>query len=113
MDGARGPKRSGAVVFVLLFPQLLCVLYDRRTNLAGSIAAFVVSLVLRLGGGEPLFGVPPLIPYPEIFAGLLPLEPAKWYDPENGALLFPFKTLAAAVGLVILPTVSRLAQRLQ
>ena len=78
-----------------------------------SIVAFLVSLALRIGGGEPLFGVPPVIPYPEIFGSVLPLEPANWYDAETGALLFPFKTLAAAAGLVILPTVSRLAQRLQ
>ena len=46
-----------------------------------------MSLVLRLGGGEPLFGIPALIPYPE------------WV---------PFKTVAAGVGLILLPVVSRL-----
>jgi high affinity choline transporter 7 len=75
------------LVFVLLFPQLVSALYDSKANLAGSIAAFSVSLVLRLGGGEPLFGIPALIPYPE------------WW---------PFKTAAAAAGMVLLPLVSRL-----
>jgi high affinity choline transporter 7 len=75
------------LVFVLLFPQLVCALFDSKANLAGSVAAFSVSLVLRLGGGEPLFGVPALIPYPE------------WV---------PFKTLAAGTGLILLPAVSRL-----
>ena len=70
--------------------------------------AFTVSLVLRLGGGEPLFGIAPLIPYPEIAAQVLPLDPARWYDAQTGALLFPFKTLAAATGMVLLPLVSRL-----
>jgi len=96
------------LVFVLLFPQLVAALFDPRANLAGSMAAFFVSLILRLGGGEPLFGLPPLIPYPEIAAALLPLDPARWYDPATGALLFPFKTLAAAAGLVLLPLVSRM-----
>jgi high affinity choline transporter 7 len=77
------------LVFVLLFPQLVAALFDRKANLIGSIAAFSVSLVLRLGGGEPLFGMPPLIPYPE------------W---------IPFKTVAACAGLVLLPAVSRLTQ---
>jgi high affinity choline transporter 7 len=77
------------LVFVLLFPQLVAALFDSKANLVGSIAAFSVSLVLRLGGGEPLFGMPALIPYPE------------W---------IPFKTLAAAAGLVLLPAVSRLTQ---
>ena len=75
------------LVFVLLFPQLVCALFDSKANLAGSVAAFSVSLVLRLGGGEPLFGIPALIPYPD------------WV---------PFKTLAAGVGLILLPVVSRL-----
>jgi len=66
-----------------------------------------VALAMRLGGGEPLFGLPPLMPYPEIAAYVLPLDAARWYD-DAGALLFPFKTLAAATGLVLLPVVSRL-----
>ena len=74
------------LVFVLLFPQLVCALFDPKANLAGSMAAFGVSLLLRLGGGEPLFGIPALIPYPE------------WV---------PFKTVAAAAGLLLLPVVSR------
>ena len=93
------------LIFVLLFPQLLFALFDPKVNRIGSITAFCVSLVLRLGGGEPLFNLPHFIPYPEIFTG----EPAKWYD--AGAMLFPFKTLAAGVGMVLLPVVSRLTAR--
>ncbi|MCI0485596.1 MAG: sodium:solute symporter family protein [Blastocatellia bacterium] len=94
------------LIFVLLFPQLIFALYDSKANRTGSIAAFSVSLILRLGGGEPLLGMPHFIPYPEMFAWLLPGEPADWYD--GGAMLFPFKTLAAATGLLLLPVVSRL-----
>lgn len=78
------------LVFVLLFPQLVAALFDPRANRIGSMAAFAVSLVLRLGGGEPLFGIPALIAYPD------------WV---------PFKTLAAGAGLVLLPVVSRLTHR--
>jgi high affinity choline transporter 7 len=99
------------LVFVLLFPQLLWALYDQRANRAGSIAAFIVSLVLRVGGGEPLFGLPPLINYPEILAAVLPLDPARWIDPATGGLIFPTRALAAGVGLVTLPLVSRLTGR--
>jgi len=78
------------LVFVLLFPQLLYALFDRKANLAGSIAAFAVSLVLRVGGGEPLLGIPALIAYgPTV----------------------PFRALAAAAGLVLLPLVSRALER--
>jgi len=74
------------LVFVLLFPQLLYALFDPKANRSGSIAAFVVSAVLRVGAGEPLLGLPAFIHYPD---GV------------------PFRTLAAATGLVLLPLVSR------
>lgn len=81
---------SSDLVYVLLFPQLVSALFDRRANRIGSMAAFFVSLALRIGGGEPLFGFAALIPYPE---------------------MFPFKTFAAAVGMILLPVVSRLTGR--
>jgi high affinity choline transporter 7 len=74
------------LVFVLLFPQLLFALFDPKANRAGSIVAFGVSLVLRVGGGEPLLSLPAFIAYPEAV---------------------PFRTVAAAAGLVLLPLVSR------
>jgi high affinity choline transporter 7 len=95
------------LVFVLLFPQLLYAIFDPAANRIGSMAAFFVSLVLRIGGGEPLLGLPPLIHYPELFTS----HPAQWYDPGTGAMLFPFKTLAAVAGLILLPVVSRLTGR--
>ncbi|HUU35377.1 MAG TPA: sodium:solute symporter family protein [Vicinamibacterales bacterium] len=78
------------LVFVLLFPQLLFALFDPKANRTGSMAAFAVSLVVRVGGGEPLLSLPALFPYPD---GL------------------PFRTLAAALGLALLPLVSRLTAR--
>jgi high affinity choline transporter 7 len=54
------------------------------------MAAFAASAGLRIGAGEPLLGIPALLPYPE---GL------------------PFRTIAAAAGLVLLPLVSRLTSR--
>lgn len=94
------------LIFVLLFPQLVFALFDPKANRIGSITAFAISLALRLGGGEPLFNLPHFIPYPELFT----TNPASWYD-ASGALLFPFKTLAAAVGCVLLPVVSRLTAK--
>src|SRR4029077_17047901 len=74
------------LVFVLLFPELLFALLYPKVNRTGSIAAFVASLVLRVGGGEPLLGLPAFIHFPETV---------------------PFRTVAAAGGLVLLPVVSR------
>jgi high affinity choline transporter 7 len=78
------------LVFVLLFPQLLFALFDARVNRTGSIVAFAVSCVLRVGGGEPLLGLPAYIAYPETI---------------------PFRTVAAGVGLLLLPLVSRATVR--
>ena len=78
------------LVFVLLFPQLLYALFDPKANRSGSIVAFAVSLGLRVAGGEPLLGLPALFAYPE------------W---------LPFRTVAAATGLALLPLVSRATER--
>ena len=74
---------------------------------------------VRVGGGEPLFGIPPTIPYPEMALAIIPegliAAPAgwvaQWYDPVTGALLFPARICAAAAGLLLLPVVSRLTAR--
>jgi solute carrier family 5 (high affinity choline transporter), member 7 len=94
------------LIFVLLFPQLVFALFDPKVNRIGSITAFGVSLVLRLGGGEPLLNLPAFIPYPELFAAILPFDPKSWYD--GTTMLFPFKTMAALTGVILLPVVSRL-----
>jgi high affinity choline transporter 7 len=99
------------LVFVLLFPQLLFALFDTKVNRTGSVVAFTVALVLRVGGGEPLLGLGTVIPYPEIFSAFLPGVPADWYDPQTGAMFFPVKTFAAATGIVLLPLVSRATAR--
>ncbi len=99
------------LVFVLLFPQLVYALYDPRANRTGSIVAFVVALVLRLGGGEPILAVPQFIPYTEWFAGVLPGGRAAWADSGGEATLFPMRTLSAASGMILLPVVSRLTAR--
>jgi len=78
------------LVFVLLFPQLVAALFDPQANRTGSIAAFAVSAFLRVGGGEPLLGLPPLLDYPDAT---------------------PFRIVAAAAGLVLLPLVSRATAR--
>ena len=78
------------LVFVLLFPQLIFALYDPRANRTGSIVAFVVSFALRVGGGEPLLGMPPLVAYPDTM---------------------PFRIVAATAGLILLPLVSRVTAR--
>jgi high affinity choline transporter 7 len=97
------------LVFVLLFPQLVMALFDAKANRIGSITAFSVSLVLRLGGGEPIFGLPAFLPYPRVFEDWLG-DATSWYGPL-GEMRFPFRVTAALAGLILLPVISRLTAR--
>ncbi|XP_035532819.1 high-affinity choline transporter 1-like [Morone saxatilis] len=55
---------SSDLVYVIIFPQLLSVLFVKGTNTYGSVAAYVFGLLLRIGGGEPYLKLPPFIYYP-------------------------------------------------
>lgn len=55
---------SSDLVYVIIFPQLLSVLFIKGTNTYGSVGAYVVGLFLRIGGGEPYLKLPPFIYYP-------------------------------------------------
>lgn len=80
-------------VYCLLFPPLVCALFDKKANVYGAVAGFAVAFILRFGGGDPTLGLPVLIPYPMI---------------EEGVVLFPFRTLAMVSGLLTIIIVSRL-----
>nr|XP_037276741.1 high-affinity choline transporter 1-like [Rhipicephalus microplus] len=85
---------SSDLVYVILFPQLVCVVYlKERVNTYGSFAAYVVGCVLRAGGGESILKIPPFIKYP-------------FYDYENNQQLFPFRTFSMVLSFVTLVVVS-------
>lgn len=79
------------LVYVILFPQLICVIYMDSSNTYGSLAGYVFGLFFRVSGGEPNLNIPALIEYP-MYA--------------NNAQSFPFKTLAMLVSLLSLTVVS-------
>ena len=74
-------------VYCLLFPALVCALFDRRANGYGAAAGFVLAAFLRFGGGDETLGLPAYLPYPADF---------------------PFRTLAMLSGLGAILAVSRL-----
>jgi len=80
------------LVYVILFPQLCCVIYLNGTNTYGSFLGYVLGLVLRVGGGEDTIGIPPVIKYP-------------YYNDTDGQL-FPFRTLSMIVSFVTIVVVS-------
>ncbi|MCA9568967.1 MAG: hypothetical protein KC656_14055, partial [Myxococcales bacterium] len=80
----------GDIVYSVLFPQLTLALFDRSSNRAGALAGLLVSVVLRLSGGEPTLGIPAFLPWPSM-----------------GAYPFPFRTIAMLGGLVTAIVVAR------
>lgn len=74
-------------VYCLLFPALVCALFDPKASATGAVAGFCVAAFLRFGGGDATLGIPDFLPYPTDF---------------------PFRTLAMAGGLVTIIGVSRL-----
>lgn len=83
-------------VYVLLFPQLVTALFFKKANFAGSLAGFIVSFILRFGGGDATLGIPIFLDYPMI---------------QGGEVLFPFRTLAMASGLITIFVVSLITQK--
>ncbi|XP_060910137.1 high-affinity choline transporter 1-like [Labrus mixtus] len=55
---------SSDLVYVIIFPQLLSVLFVKGTNTYGSVAGYIFGLLLRIGGGEPYLKLPPFIFFP-------------------------------------------------
>ncbi len=85
------------LVYVVLFPQLTLALFSKSANTIGAAAGLTVGLLLRLGGGEPLLGLPAWIAYP--------------MQSEDGSSLFPFRSFAMIVSFITIWAVSRLTQK--
>ncbi|XP_013384194.1 high-affinity choline transporter 1 [Lingula anatina] len=80
-------------VYVILFPQLVCVIYLKQANMYGALTGYIIGWILRLGGGEATFNLAAFILYP-------------WYDFENSAQRFPFKTFSMLVSFLSIVIVS-------
>jgi solute carrier family 5 (high affinity choline transporter), member 7 len=85
------------LVYVILFPQLFCVIYLRDSNTYGSLVAYWIGLILRLLSGEPLINLPATFKYP-------------YYDYENDIQLFPYRTFSMLISFFLIISVSYLTK---
>ncbi|XP_029318307.1 high affinity choline transporter 1-like [Cottoperca gobio] len=91
---------SADVLYSMMTPQVTCTFYlSRWVNHYGACSGFVFSLMLRILVGEPLIGLPDLLP--------LPLD--KIQEDGRRYRLFPFRTaiMLLTIGTILLT--SRLA----
>ncbi|KAM5179511.1 high affinity choline transporter 1 [Mantella aurantiaca] len=93
---------SSDLVYIVIFPQLLCVLFIKGTNTYGSIVGYVFGLFLRISGGEPYLHLQALICYGDC------------YLDKNNIILqrFPFKTLSMMVSFLTNISISYFAKYL-
>lgn len=92
---------SGDLTYVVIFPQLVCVLHFQHVNCYGAISGFVTGLLLRGLSGEPVLGIPAVLRYPG------------WRE-ENGVIVqyFPYRTIAMFTSLLSIIIVSCLVDQM-
>ncbi|XP_072177684.1 high-affinity choline transporter 1-like [Diadema setosum] len=82
------------LVYVVIFPQLVCVLYVKVCNTYGSFVGFIIAMLLRIGGGEKTLLIPPFIKFP--------------FFSDTKGQLFPFRTFTVLISFPVIIGVSYL-----
>ncbi|KAJ4921066.1 hypothetical protein JOQ06_026037, partial [Pogonophryne albipinna] len=92
---------SSDVMYCMMTPQVICIFYlSRWVNYLGACFGFVLAVLLRVLVGEPVIGLPDLMP--------LPWD--KIQDDGSRYRLFPFRTAILLITLGTILLVSRLAE---
>lgn len=92
---------STDVMYTMMIPQVVCIFFlSQHVNEYGACFSCALALLLRALVGEPVIGLPDLLPLP--------------WDKIQGngqrQRLFPFRTAIMLIAMVALLSVSRLAQ---
>ncbi|XP_078400972.1 high-affinity choline transporter 1-like isoform X1 [Cetorhinus maximus] len=90
---------SADLVYVILFPQLVCVLYIPCVNRLGFVTGVLTGALLRISGGEPLFHFPAVIHFP-----------GGYFQDSDYIQTFPYKTLAMLSSLIVTVTLSYISK---
>lgn len=92
---------SADVMYSIMIPQVVCVFFlSQHVNEYGACFSCFSALLLRALIGEPVLGLPDLLP--------LPWD--KIQEDGRRQRLFPFRTAIMLIAIVALLAVSRLAQ---
>ncbi|XP_013408321.1 high-affinity choline transporter 1-like [Lingula anatina] len=81
------------LIYVILFPQLTSVLFVDAANIYGSIAGYIVGLIIRILSGEPLLGLRAVLRWP-------------WYEEETDFQPFPYRTTSMLLSFLSILLVS-------
>ena len=87
------------IIFVIMFPQLVAVLFISVANTYGAMFGFLVGSTLRLVAGEPYLSLPALMHYP-------------FYDAKMGKQEFPFRTFTVVATFLLIILTSYIASRI-
>lgn len=91
---------SADVMYCMMVPQVLCIFYLQRwVNGYGACFGCALALLLRVLVGEPMLGLP----------NLLPLPWDKTLEDGQQQHLFPFRTVIMLISIVAILLVSRFA----
>ncbi|XP_062910439.1 high-affinity choline transporter 1-like [Mobula hypostoma] len=90
---------SADIVYVVIFPQLVCALYVPCVNRLGFVTGVLIGALLRITGGEPLFHLPPIIHYP-----------GGYFQNNYYVQTFPYKTFAMLSSLITTVVLSHISK---
>lgn len=89
------------VAYIVVFPQLLCVLFVNKCNGYGAVTGLLTGLTLKLLNGDPSLGLTPVLRYPACIR-----------DDGANVQCVPVKTVSMLTVLVAIVLFSHLAAAL-
>eukprot|EP00088_Acartia_fossae_P042838 TRINITY_DN4508_c0_g1_i1.p1 TRINITY_DN4508_c0_g1~~TRINITY_DN4508_c0_g1_i1.p1 ORF type:complete len:582 (-),score=104.09 TRINITY_DN4508_c0_g1_i1:949-2694(-) len=94
----------GDFMFVIVFPQLVFVLYWNLTNTYGTVSSFVIVLLFRFLVGDTYMKIAPTISFGTVYNSACFLENGDKipdYDPKNCEGAVPFRMIVTLIGIIV------------